>query len=291
MVSLYYYKQQSQEFYTQKAEGQHSTVILRAGEEAERWGFQGQARPHSQTLLHIKTKQNKQQNSQHKGTERILNLKLWGHVLSKIPISSLSLHPLQVRFEASSWSGHTHLLVPAVVGEKARLQFDWLSHQISGCQIRDPWGLKRAKDTRDPPLSPCPSSPIPWNHTFSFPGIPCPPPRNLGQLGCSLQQQNLPLSETFDETHCQIHNQNSGGRAVIRAELRPCCCLSVCLSLHGINNSPNKHLIHYSVLLDTETQDLLLLLSIYFLNLDLGKYLVDNNGCYSRNVHKSHLYL
>lgn len=151
MVSLYYYKQQSQEFYTQKAEGQHSTVILHAGEEAERWGFQGQARPHSQTLLHIKTKQNKQQNSQHKGTERILNLKLWGHVLSKIPFSSLSLHPLQVRFEASSWSGHTHLLVPAVVGEKARLQFDCLSHQISGCQIRDPWGLKRAKDTRDPP--------------------------------------------------------------------------------------------------------------------------------------------
>lgn len=153
MVSLYYYKQQSQEFYTQKAEGQHSTVILRTGEEAERWGFQGQARPHSQTLLHIKTKQNKQQNSQHKGTERMLNLKLWGSVLSKIPISSLSLHPLQVRFEASSWSGHTHLLVPAVVGEKARLQFDCLSHQISGCQIRDPWGLKRAKDTRDPPLS------------------------------------------------------------------------------------------------------------------------------------------
>lgn len=94
---------------------------------------------------------------------------------SMTPMYSLSLHSLQVRFETSSWSGHTHLVACSSYCRRKGKTPGWWPvsllqsrYQISGCRIKGIWWLQVQWY-----LSRYAPSP-------EFLGIPSPPPQECG---------------------------------------------------------------------------------------------------------------
>lgn len=100
-----------------------------------------------------------------------------------------------------------------VVEAKARLQRYHLSHFSKAVTRSQVIRLKHC--SLDTPFH---------RNSLDFPGIPSPPPRNLGQFSFSRQLQNLPLSETCGERQCQTHNRRKSCH-------QSCDHAAVCLSM------------------------------------------------------------